>query len=259
MELQKHSNDQTSPIDLASLMSQSDKQVAKAINERKKSKLFRSLPLSEMCKLMLVLGELMGIPSEKMPSKEGIMLIANFAMQHYGQFTVDEIKTAFMLAAAGELESEGHYQVFSAKYFGAVMNAYKAKANTVFYEMKEEVKELPPPEGEVDWSDTWQYLTEKAKVKEMKDMIIPEPIYDWLVKTDKLKLDVSQRLELFKKARFSLIGEINLALATNNTKPQAVHELQALKGEIKKGTDLYNKVLIRAKILAIQELLKQSA
>lgn len=246
--------------DIASMTNGTDRQVAKAIASRGKAKLFRQLSLPEMVKMLDVSCELMGIPSEKIPGKEGMELIANFALAHYGHFTVEEIKTAFMLAAAGELEAEGHYQVFSAKYFGAVMNAYKVKGNAVAREIIDKPEPLPELEyKEADWTEAWEHIKGQAKTKNPKDLIIPEPIYDWLVKAGIHSWGLEARKELFKKARLSLIGELNYAVALQNTKPQDLHELQALKCEIKKGSDLYRKILNRAKIMAVQELLKNQA
>jgi hypothetical protein len=222
-----------------------------------------------MCKLILLMGEVVGVPPEKMPGKDGTILIANFALHHYGHFTVDEIKTAFMLAAAGELydlDKYGnpvpieHYHVFSAKYFGAVMNAYKIKGNQVAKEIIDQPEPLPEVVNkEADWTEAWEHIREQSKTKNPKDLIIPEPIYDWLVRTGKLSLDKEARLNLFKKARFSLMADLNIDLMGHNAKPQAMHELQGLKSQIKKGSDLYKKVLNRAKIMAVWEVLRNTA
>jgi hypothetical protein len=209
-----------------------------------------------MCKFFLVLGELMGVPPERMPSNEGLVMIANFALAHYGHFTVEEIKTAFMLAAAGELESEGHYQVFSAKYFGSVMNAYKVKGNAVAKELEAKPAELPAPENkEADWSQAWEHIKSQAKAGS-KCIIIPSAIYDWMVRKGELNLTVDEKRLLMLDAKSEWIGELSKGAALGHLKPQEFHALAALKEPISRNSVYYPELLNRAKIKALKRLLE---
>jgi hypothetical protein len=245
--------------------------IAKAIKQRKQSKLFRQLTIQEMCKLIILAGELVGVPPEKMPGKDGTVLIANFATLHYGHFTVEEIKTAFMLAAAGELEAEGHYQVFSAKYFGAVMNAYKVRGNQVAKEIFEGPKELPPSEPkEADWTEAWEHIKAQAKIKPIDKVIIPVPVYDWLVKKGELKLSAEERRNLMIEAKREWIGELEMGGISarevkkghrqgeilSNLKPQEFHTLAALKQPISRNSEYYPELLNRAKRRALKRILE---
>lgn len=66
------------------------------------------------------------------PMAEEFMIIEDFIRSSYPQFTIDEFKLAFKLAVQNKLDcSVEHYEKFSPKFIGQVMNAYRTKANDI--------------------------------------------------------------------------------------------------------------------------------
>lgn len=73
--------------------------------------------------------------------------------RYYNQLTLADVKMAFELAVAGELDEhlprmangqadKNHYQQFNAEYFGKILNAYKAKRSAVIVKAQ---NALPEP------------------------------------------------------------------------------------------------------------------
>lgn len=66
------------------------------------------------------------------PMAEEFMIIEEFIRSSYSQFTIDEFRLAFKLAVQNKLDcSVEHYEKFSPKFIGQVMNAYRTKANDI--------------------------------------------------------------------------------------------------------------------------------
>lgn len=115
---------------------------------------------------------------------------------------------------------------------------------------KREVKSISP--GPVDWSDEFDRVS-KA-LQEGKDPIITTALYDWMDRSGKIFLTVEQKNEFMAKAVNEIIGEKEVE-KLNGFDRGAINDLHKLKsGEWKQDNRLSNKIVNRAKILAIKDL-----
>ena len=99
---------------------------------------------------------LIGLRAENIPDDLQKLVLIDFIRSELGNFTIDDIRTAFVLAVKNELKAEiNHFQNFSALYLGQVLNVYQNEKNKAISEFKkaeerqkrlEEEKNGPSPE-----------------------------------------------------------------------------------------------------------------
>lgn len=71
---------------------------------------------------------MVGLPADRYPTPVEDALLINSIRDKYRDYTLEEIKTAFLMATSRELNEEldvRHFNNFSLEYFGRVMAAYK--------------------------------------------------------------------------------------------------------------------------------------
>jgi len=69
-------------------------------------------------------GHMMGI--KEPPDDMQLNFIMQFLLDHYRDFSLDEITNAFLVAAAGKLDIDAEdYNSFDIPYIGKVLNAYR--------------------------------------------------------------------------------------------------------------------------------------
>lgn len=107
-------------------------------------------PLKQALRYVMTL---IGLKSENMPSESQKMVLIDFIQSELGNFTPDEIKLAFKLAASKKINCDiDHFQNFNAVYIGKVMQCYveyKGKAMLEFQiQNQNDEKDHEPDEHE---------------------------------------------------------------------------------------------------------------
>lgn len=92
-------------------------------------------PLKQALRYAMVL---VGIKANNVPNENEKAVLLQFIQKNYGGHTPNEIRLAFDLAVAGELELDDVkcYENFSPLYFATIMNAYRKWAKPRFSELK---------------------------------------------------------------------------------------------------------------------------
>lgn len=89
---------------------------------------------------------LVGMRANNLPGKEETAILFNHIHKFYSGHTVAEIRLAFEMAIAGELEIEPNdvkaYENFSTIYFSQIINSYRRWAAQEF---KQNIKAIEPP------------------------------------------------------------------------------------------------------------------
>ena len=100
-------------------------------------------PLKQALRYAMVL---VGIKANNVPNDREKSVLLQFIVNNYGGHTPTEIRLAFDLAIAGELDVEDVkcYENFSPLYFASIMNAYRKWARPKHGEIKPAEKELTP-------------------------------------------------------------------------------------------------------------------
>lgn len=128
-----------------------------------------------------------------------------------------------------------------------------ARASISSFEERANKPEKAISPGPVDWSDEWERLKERKK--EGKELIITTAIYDWLDRTGKLNLTTEQKKQLMNQALEKMISEYEAQKLIGFDRG-IINDLKKLKtGEWKQNISLSNKIINRAKIIAINDLL----
>jgi len=91
---------------------------------------------------------LVGIKAHNVPNDREKAVLLQFIQNNYGGHTPAEIRLAFDLAVAGELDVEDVkcYENFSPLYFASIMNAYRKWARPRYGEIRPPEKELTADE-----------------------------------------------------------------------------------------------------------------
>ena len=102
-------------------------------------------PLKQALRYAMVL---VGIKANNVPNDREKSVLLQFIVNNYGGHTPSEIRLAFDLAIAGDLDVEDVkcYENFSPLYFASIMNAYRKWARPKHGEIKPVEKELTTDE-----------------------------------------------------------------------------------------------------------------
>ncbi len=102
-------------------------------------------PLKQALRYAMVL---VGIKANNVPNDREKSVLLQFIVNNYGGHTPSEIRLAFYLAIAGELDVEDVkcYENFSPLYFASIMNAYRKWARPKHGDIKPMEKELTSDE-----------------------------------------------------------------------------------------------------------------
>lgn len=116
-----------------------------AIEDRRIGTLLDIEPLKQALRYAMVL---VGIKAHNVPNDREKAVLLQFIQNNYGGHTPAEIRLAFDLAVAGELDVEDVkcYENFSPLYFASIMNAYRKWARPRYGEIRPPEKELTADE-----------------------------------------------------------------------------------------------------------------
>lgn len=110
----------------------------------------------EIRKALIYVYALIGLRPEHYPTPSEDALLFKVIRDKYAGYTLDEIKTAFMMAVCRELSEDlniDHFQMFTAEYLGRVMAAYKVHRLEVAKKMNSSQTKYQEPK-----IDTLEYL-----------------------------------------------------------------------------------------------------
>jgi hypothetical protein len=170
----------------------------KAIEARKSTSIARASTI-ELSQLLIYLFQLVGLNTDRYPSEMGRTILIDFIRTNYAGNTLDDVKLAFQMAAAGKLDIDdsGHYQNFSSAYFGKIMAAYRVWSSQV-HEYTE--RALPPAEPEqeiIEMSDKdLLEATYQSYRIIKKHEFIPESVFSFLESEKMIDLTVEEKQQL---------------------------------------------------------------
>lgn len=113
-------------------------------------------------------------------------------------------------------------------------------------------KQLPANSGPVNWSETWDELKQKALTIPVDKIIVPLPLYDWLVEQGVLELDKEEKWELYRHAKILY----SMELQESGIPADRAKHFVLRSPEWEKHADLKLAVANRAKQLAVRRLLQ---
>jgi hypothetical protein len=198
---------------------------------------------------------LIGLRKEQTPNLLETQVLISFLKNNYRGFGIDEIKTAFEMAASGQLNCDCNaYGQFSAMYLGTILKAYKVEREKAMLEVsiakQKEIKhiayipdtnELIATQKEFDENCIYPIFQQYLKTGKLETGSIPvRLIYTSLVDFHKiLTYSKEQKDEVMRNARVSL--ERKRVLMQSN-KSANYNEFKALKSELNalNELDVYN-------------------
>lgn len=123
--------------------SKSGKELVKAISEKKIYQLANIGDLEAALRYCMLL---VGIRATNLPSAEEKAILIRHITKHYSGHTISEIRLAFEMAIAGELDIAADdvkaYESFSPVYFSQIINSYRRWS---VQEFKQNIKTVDPP------------------------------------------------------------------------------------------------------------------
>lgn len=121
------------------------------------------------------------------PTLEDFNFIVDFVIENYGNYKLDEIKTAFKLLATDKLSVEKHI-IFNPRLIGEVMSAYKPLAIQVRHKSQPKINFEPP----VQKIDEQQLINDEVswwnKTKNKDWRLLNYQVFDILWRNKKIVL-----------------------------------------------------------------------
>lgn len=146
------------------------------------------------------------------PMAEEFMIIEDFIRSSYPQFTIDEFKLAFKLAVQNKLDcSVEHYEKFSPKFIGQVMNAYRTKANDIRkIQSYKSIETMTVPQlSENDIVEFTRKDWMESKRQDFNKVFNADKVFGILLKQGLLKVTAQQILETIKIVQEDNIYRLN--------------------------------------------------
>ena len=103
---------------------------------------------------------------------------------------------------------------------------------------------------EANWAAAWANMKERAKTQPVNSIVIPAPIYDYLVEQGILVLSVDDKKRLWREQKI----EYGKDLQTNYFKNKSLIE-RLHSEDLNKDEELFSRISLMAKKAAVTELL----
>jgi len=179
--------------------------------------------------LLTYLYAFLGLKGDKLPDQVQTAIIIDFMRFQMGSYTLDDIKTAFQLAAGGKLGVDANaYQNFNCEYIGKIMTAYEKQRLQVFKNFNQIEREKEKEQEKMSWTD--------EKIKQMNHEFLLECIvkpWKYYLKSGTLTFGVHPNSILYKTLTEEL-GLINLSIEEKREVWERAKELS--KKEVYKET-----------------------
>ncbi len=211
---------------------------------------------------------LIGLKAENLPTDIQKMVLLEFIQTELKTFTPAEIKLAFKMAVAGELNVElSHFQNFNAMYLANVMNAYKEKRGAALIEMNNKLKALEPKKEPTEAeriASFWDYV--ENYIGPRWDQFVKTKRIDWvhvfgsdhlfltLEKLELINLTIAEKNEIMK------IAESQVKAKLENERPESrdrAREIRQLRDALSEGLtpqSLQTQIVTRARQIAVEQL-----
>lgn len=210
---------------------------------------------------------LIGLRAENLPSELQKAVLLEFVQTELKHYTPEELKLAFRMAVAGELDIDvTHYQNFNALYLSAVLNAYQQKRGQTLIEYQRQQKQLEPKKEptEQELKDSfWQYVNtclvepfeSYAKGGPQVPILFVEHMFEVLtVQLGVLSLTTGQKTAIFERAKVYTKHEVE---AQSKTSLQKFRELKTMRQLLEQNQEanpeFEDRVKRNAKKMAIEE------
>ena len=211
---------------------------------------------------------LIGLKAENLPTDIQKIVLLEFIQTELKHFTPEELKLAFRMAVAGELNVEIlHFQNFNAVYLSNVMNAYKEKRGAALTEMNQKLKALEPKKEPTEAEQIaafWDYM-EKFVGSKFEEYRTTKRI-DWdkvfgsdhmfiqLEKLGIIHLTVQTKNEIMKIAETQVKTQWENERSQSRDRVREIRQLrEALAEGLKPPQNFQQKVVTRARELAIEQ------
>jgi hypothetical protein len=215
---------------------------------------------------------LMGVPLDRLPNQMQRNVLFQFIRDNYPFYSVAEIRTAFTMAAKGDLQCDcNHYGSFSAEYFGRIMKAYSENRS------KEVIKI-----GNSNFVEEKPYIPtdeEKRKIQREFDETVVLPIWQNYLKTDRveigyvpmkliydsvcvfhalLTLSKEQKDKIYQEAKESVLNQKKMMSESKSSSRQEQKEKmeirQALESGSAFGSEIQSECYRKCVFLAFEKL-----
>lgn len=166
-------------------------------------------PLEELKQALRYVMVKIGLRAQNWPSDEEKQILMAHIADNFKYHSVEEIKLAFDLAIGGKLDIDdvNCYENFSCMYFSKIMIAYRKWSAQAEVQIRREderrkMNEIFEPKQLTDAE--YQELLDQVKIDVVDRMmgydLIPEMLYDWLDRTDRIQLTLEKKKGYFQKA-----------------------------------------------------------
>jgi len=211
---------------------------------------------------------LIGLKAENLPTDIQKMVLLEFIQTELKQFTPEEIKLAFRMAVAGELNVEiSHFQNFNAMYLANVMNAYKEKRGAALIEMNNKLKALEPktePTEAERIASFWDYVENyigprwdqftKTKRIDWINVFGSDHMFLTLEKMGLIQLSIADKNEIMK------IAEPQVKQRLESERPESrdrAREIRQIRDALSDGLtpqSIQQQFVTRARQIAVERL-----
>jgi hypothetical protein len=200
------------------------------------------------------------VPDSELFENVLISEMCEFLKEGYSDMNLDEVAFAIRNYSSSVKEWGKNLNLV---IIGECLNAYLKERRDVSEAERREVEkskhtaEIENKPITANWSEVWEYLKEQAKKGRLEFLIIPEPIYGWLLENEMLELSVEDKKDAFLKAAEKYKSELMGKLALGQITREEKYDLQALNesGWEEKNNDLKIRVANKAKRQIVKELL----
>jgi hypothetical protein len=211
---------------------------------------------------------LIGLKAENLPTDVQKIVLLEFIQTELKHFTPEELKLAFRMAVAGELNVEIlHFQNFNAVYLANVMNAYKLKRGLALVEMNQKLKALEPkkqPNEAEQIATFWEYIEKYVGARFEEYRTTKQIDWDKVILSDHMFLQLEKLgiidLSNERKNKIMIIAESQVKTKWENERTNSrdrvreVRELhEALAQGVKPPQNFQQKVITRAREIAIEQ------
>jgi hypothetical protein len=214
---------------------------------------------------------LIGLKAENLPTDVQKIVLLEFIQTELKHFTPEELKLAFRMAVAGELNVEiSHFQNFNAVYLANVMNAYKEKRGLALTEMNQKLKALEPKKEPTEAEKIaafWEYMEQFVGSKfeqyrtnkriDWENVFGSDHMFIQLEKLGIIHLTINRKNEIMKIAETQVKTKWENERSNSRDKVRQVRQLrEALATGIGSPKNFQQQVITRAREIAIEETFK---
>jgi len=211
---------------------------------------------------------LIGLKAENLPTEIQKMVLLEFIQTELKLFTPTEIKLAFRMAVAGELNVElSHFQNFNAMYLANVMNAYREKRGAALTELNQkmtlaETKREPTEAEKI--ATFWGYVD--GVIMSIWDQFVKTKRMDWsrvygsdhvfltLEKMELINLTVAEKNAILAEAETQVKQKLELEQPESRDRAREIRKLRDALSEGQVPQSVQQQIVTRARQISVEQL-----